>query len=212
MADLDRTAKPWGGIMSGSRLRPYVGPLAALLVVLAIGAGTVYAAIPNASGTYYACLVKDSGAVRLIDYPKVKTCPKGQRLISWSQRGPAGPQGQQGPQGPAGTAGITKITLTTVPGDFTIPATDPQGGTPNSGATVVCPAGKVVGGGFSSDSSGNVIVTDSRPEGNGWRIEAANIGGTYAQTVGTYAVCLTTDPAAVIAKVASTAAGKKHRK
>jgi hypothetical protein len=61
--------------MSGSRLRPYVGPLAALLVVLVIGAGTVYAAIPNARGTYYACLIKDTGAARLIDYPKVKRAP-----------------------------------------------------------------------------------------------------------------------------------------
>jgi hypothetical protein len=198
--------------MSGSRLRPYVGPLAALLVVLAIGAGTAYAAIPNASGSYYACLVKDTGAVRLINYPKVKTCPDGQRLISWNQQGPAGPQGPQGAQGPAGSAGITRITVTTVPGDFTIPAGDPLGGTPNSGVTVACPAGKVVGGGYSSDSSGNVIVTDSRPDGNGWRVEAANVNGTYAQTVGAYAVCLTTDPAAVIAKVAPAKSGKNHRK
>jgi hypothetical protein len=58
--------------MSGSRLRPYVDPVIALLVVLALGAGTVYAAIPNGSGTYYACLTKSSGAVRLINYPKQK--------------------------------------------------------------------------------------------------------------------------------------------
>ena len=52
--------------MSGSRLRPYLGPVIALLVVLALGAGTVYAAIPNGSGTYYACYacyVKNTGAV-----------------------------------------------------------------------------------------------------------------------------------------------------
>jgi len=60
--------------MSGSRLRPYLGPLVALLVVLALGAGTVYAAIPNGTGTYHACYVKATGAVRLINYPKVKTC------------------------------------------------------------------------------------------------------------------------------------------
>ncbi len=60
--------------MSGSRLRPYLGPVIALLVVLALGAGTVYAAIPNSNGKYYACYVKNTGAVRLINYPKVKTC------------------------------------------------------------------------------------------------------------------------------------------
>ena len=90
--------------MSGSRLRPYLGPLIALLVVLALGAGTVYAAIPNGNGTYYACLTKSSGAVRLINYPKVK-CATGERFIKWSQQGPAGPTGAQGVQGPKGDQG-----------------------------------------------------------------------------------------------------------
>jgi hypothetical protein len=57
-----------------------------------------------------------------------------------------------------------------------------------------------------------VVVTDSRPDGNGWRVEAANVDGNYAQIVGLYAMCLTTDPAAVIAKVATTQHGKKHRR
>ena len=90
--------------MSSSRIRPYVGPLIALLVVLALGAGTVYAAIPNGSGTYYACLTKSSGVVRLINYPKVK-CATGERFIKWSHQGPAGPQGVQGVQGPKGDQG-----------------------------------------------------------------------------------------------------------
>jgi hypothetical protein len=86
--------------MSGSRLRPYLGPVIALLVVLALRAGTVYAAIPNGGGTSYACYVKSIGAVRLINDPKVKTCPAGQKLIRWSQQGPAGPAGPAGPVGP----------------------------------------------------------------------------------------------------------------
>jgi hypothetical protein len=90
--------------MSGSRLRPCLGPVIALLVVLALGAGTVYAAIPNGSGTYYACLTKSSGVVRLINYPKQK-CAKGERFIKWSQQGPAGPAGAQGVQGPEGYPG-----------------------------------------------------------------------------------------------------------
>ena len=91
--------------MSGSRLRPYLGPLIALLVVLALGAGTVYAAIPNGDGKYYACYVKNTGAVKLINYPKVSTCPKGEKLINWNAKGPAGPQGDQGPQGAQGPVG-----------------------------------------------------------------------------------------------------------
>jgi hypothetical protein len=87
--------------MSGSRLRPYLGPFVALLVVLALGAGTVYAAIPNSNGKVYACYVKNTGAVRLINYPKVSTCPKGQKLINWNAKGPQGPAGPVGPAGPA---------------------------------------------------------------------------------------------------------------
>ena len=90
--------------MSGSRLRPYLGPVIALLVVLALGASTVYAAIPNGSGTIYACYVKNTGAVKLINYPKVKTCKAGEKLIKWSAKGPQGPVGPVGPAGPAGPA------------------------------------------------------------------------------------------------------------
>jgi hypothetical protein len=90
--------------MNGSRLRPYLGPVIALLVVLALGAGTVYAAIPNGGGTYYACLTKSSGVVRLVNYPKVK-CATGERFIKWSQQGPTGPAGAQGVQGPEGYPG-----------------------------------------------------------------------------------------------------------
>ena len=89
-----------------SRLRPYLGPVVALLIVLAVGAGTVYAAIPNGSGTYYACLTKSSGVVRLINYPKVK-CATSERFIKWSQQGPAGPAGVQGPKGDPGSAGAS---------------------------------------------------------------------------------------------------------
>ena len=94
--------------MSGSRLRPYLGPVIALLVVLALGAGTVYAAIPNGSGTYYACLTKSSGVVRLINYPKVK-CATGERFIKWSQQGPAGAAGRAGTQGRPGTGRRVRV-------------------------------------------------------------------------------------------------------
>ena len=154
-AGLDRPAGI-GGAMSGSRLRPYFGPVIALFVVLALGAGTVYAAIPNSNGKYYACYVKNTGVVKLINYPKVSTCPQGEKLINWNAKGPAGPQGAQGPQGPAGpqgpqgpagTAGITKINLTQVTNPVTIAADDIDT------VVVTCPAGKVVGGGLANRRS-----------------------------------------------------------
>ena len=141
-----------------------LGPLlVAVVIVLAVGVGSAIAAIPNpGDGKYYACRVKESGAVRMINYPKVDTCPKGQRLISWNGAGPQGQQGPAGPQGPPGAAGITKINLTQVTNTVQIPA-----GTSISG-TVTCPAGKIVGGGFAQSNS-DVLITDSHPSGiNGW--------------------------------------------
>ena len=75
--------------------------LVALVIILALGVGTVYAAIPNGNGTYYACLTKSSGVVRLINYPKVK-CATGERFIKWK---PAGAGGTGGCPGRAGTQG-----------------------------------------------------------------------------------------------------------
>jgi hypothetical protein len=89
--------------MNGSRLRPYLLPLVAALIVLAVGVGSAIAAIPNGGSTYYACLVKNTGAVRLINYPRVK-CARGERLIKWNQQGPEGPAGPVGPKGDPGPA------------------------------------------------------------------------------------------------------------
>jgi hypothetical protein len=120
--------------MSGSRLRPYLGPLVALLVVLALGAGTVYAAIPNGNGKYYACYVKNTGVVKLINYPKVSTCPKGEQLISWNAKGPQGPAGPVGPKGDQGPKGDPG------PADWNAIANKPAGfadGADNEGVTAV---------------------------------------------------------------------------
>ena len=77
--------------------------LVALALVVAVGIGSAIAVIPN-QGTYYACLTKSSGAVKVINYPKVQ-CATGTRLIKWNTKGPAGPQGSQGAQGALGPQG-----------------------------------------------------------------------------------------------------------
>ena len=96
--------------MPAPRSRPRSGLglgslLVAVVIVLALGVGTVYAAIPSGTGKYSACLTKSSGVVRLINFPKVSTCPAGEKLISWNAKGPAGPAGAQGAQGPQGGQG-----------------------------------------------------------------------------------------------------------
>jgi hypothetical protein len=207
--------------MSGARIRPYLGPLIALLVVLALGAGTVYAAIPNGSGTFHACYVKSTGAVKLINYPKVKTCKAGEKLINWNAKGPAGPAGAQGPQGaqgvqgeqglqgPPGAAGIATITLTRFNSPETlIPATL------YGSAAVTCPAGRVVGGGFTLASGSDSLVnfTMSRPTGSTeWRVAARNGSPSQDATIGAFAICMTTDPAAVIATASKSKVGKRHK-
>ena len=73
------------------------------LLMVAVGVGSALGAIPD-KGVYNACLTKSTGVIKVINYPKVK-CAKRQRLISWSQQGPAGAQGAQGVQGVQGPAG-----------------------------------------------------------------------------------------------------------
>ena len=89
--------------MNGSRLRPYLVPVIAILIGLALGVGSAIAAIPD-HGTYYACFTKSTGVIKVINYPKVQ-CATGQQLIKWNAKGPAGPQGAQGPQGEQGPKG-----------------------------------------------------------------------------------------------------------
>ena len=79
--------------MEGRWSVPALGALVAMLavVVLAAGLAPVSGAIPNpGDGRYHACFVKRTGAVKLINYPKVSTCPRGQKLIDWNRTGPQG--------------------------------------------------------------------------------------------------------------------------
>ena len=178
--------------------------LVAVAIILALGVGTVFAAIPNGNGTYYACYVKDTGVVKLINYPKVSTCPKGERLTSWNAQGPVGPAGAQGPTGPVGAAGITRITLTQVVSELTV-APGFSGST-----TATCPAGKVVGGGFQNEGA-LAFATDSYPGGpTSWRAETYN-SGVVNSTLVVYAICMITDPAAVIARASNFKVSKRHK-
>ena len=190
---------------------PALGALVAMLavVVLASELAPVSGAIPDpGTGQFHACLVKSTGAVRVINYPKVSTCAKGRKLIAWNQIGPQGPQGAQGAQGaegPSGPAGITRITLTTVTKVVAAPALS------GVADTVTCPAGKVTGGGF--DQNGNLVTIDeSDPEGaNGWRVRGTNLT-MAATTLTIYAICMTTEPSAVIATASKSKPAKKKGK
>ena len=84
------------------------------------------------------------------------------------------------------SAGSTSIDLTTATKTFTVSALS------NASDTVICPVGRVVGGGF-SQSAYDVHITDSRPQGtNAWRVWADNPGESD-RLVTAYAVCMTTE-------------------
>jgi hypothetical protein len=203
---------------------PIIAALSAVLAVVLVAPVLEPAtgAIPM-SGTYSACLVKATGAIKVINYPKVK-CARGQRLIRWSQQGPAGAQGPAGPADwnaignkPAGfgdgidDSGVTGITIRRVFGAGPQLAPDTGGS-----STADCPdGGKLVGGGFFSGTDfatgQGLRVADSAPlDADTWSVFAWN-PSTSAKTLQAMALCMTVQPAGAIttAKKGSLPAGVK---
>lgn len=77
----------------------------ALVLVLALTAGTMYVAVSQTTPTtYYGCR-NAQGNVGLIKAGSPPTCPSGYSLVSWNSIGPQGPQGIQGIQGIQGPQG-----------------------------------------------------------------------------------------------------------
>ena len=144
----------------GRRLTfPNVTAALALGVALSGGAFAL-GAIPGANGTINACFARKTGQLRVVDSAKPK-CKKGEKAISWNQRGPAGAtgavgaagaagaggaQGAQGPQGAQGQKGETGAQG--VPGNNGAPGApgadgqDGQDGSPDTPAQVL---GKITG-------------------------------------------------------------------
>jgi hypothetical protein len=107
--------------------RPSPGVVMGGLALIVATSGVAVAAIPSSSGVVSACYSKKTGAVRVVDKAKKQKCRKGEKALSWSQKGPAGapgatgnggPQGPQGPQGPPGDPGTTGGTETLVNSDW----------------------------------------------------------------------------------------------
>ena len=62
----------------------------AVVAMFTLGGSVVMAAIPNSGGTIYACYAKTTGAMRVVDYPRVH-CASTERLLNWTQIGPKAP-------------------------------------------------------------------------------------------------------------------------
>ena len=153
---------------AGSHLS-YANVAATLAIVLA-ASGVGIAAIPGKGGVIRSCYAKKTGALRVIDTGK--RCKRGEKLLTWNNKGATGApglpgaKGDPGPQGAAGT-----------PGD-----TGPQGpaGTPGSDAQF----NGATAGGALTGTYPNPAIGDGRvaPEHHG-QVPAALIHRTSAFSV-----------------------------
>lgn len=104
--------------------RPSPGVVMGGLALMIATSGVAVAAIPSSSGVVNACYSKRTGTVRVVDKAKKQKCRKGEKALSWSQKGPGGASGArgatgaQGPQGPPGDPGTTGGTKTLVNADW----------------------------------------------------------------------------------------------
>ncbi len=87
-------------------------PALVVAAVVALAAGVGSAAIPDANGTFHACVWTSTarstgqvGKVRIIDLSKGQRCSASEAGITWNRTGVQGPQGSQGPQGGSGPSG-----------------------------------------------------------------------------------------------------------
>ncbi len=101
--------RAWIRRLTGRAVGFGLGAVAALAV-----ATVAYAAIPDSgTGLYHACMIKTTGAIRMIDpsLPASTTrshCVSGEVAITWNmvgRTGPSGPRGLSGPSGPQGLSG-----------------------------------------------------------------------------------------------------------
>lgn len=92
--------------MTNARRRSLRAIGAALALVLAFTAGSVFVASgqPEAN-TYYGCL-SGTGGLTKVSVNEEPLCPGAYTLISWNETGPQGLQGEQGEQGETGPQGI----------------------------------------------------------------------------------------------------------
>jgi len=74
----------------------------AVTVIAAAGASPLVRPIPDAKGRFLGCYSTNGGSLRLVTRGP---CPRGERLVVWSQRGKTGARGQAGEVGPAGPSG-----------------------------------------------------------------------------------------------------------
>jgi hypothetical protein len=175
--------------------------LGAVVSALGIAAASVaaYAAvpIPDAKGVIRACVkYEDINHYEQMRWITKTTCPSGEKLISWNQKGRTGDRGPQGPQGEQGIQGLpgSNAPVPHVVSD-TVDLPGPAG---TFGASAMCPDGEhaIAGGGFDDTSlfavSGSGPVTVSGK--SGWQTIWVTRDGSSVEPASpfrVFATCIT---------------------
>ncbi len=84
--------------------------LVAVAALVAVVAGTAFAAIPSAGGVISGCYKQFGGALRLVDAEAGATCSSKEKPVAWNVEGPKGDKGDKGDPGPSGSPGPTGPT------------------------------------------------------------------------------------------------------
>ena len=151
----------------------------ATVAIFAVAGGIAYAAIPDASGVYHACVMKN-GSIRIID-PSTDQCrPSNETEITFNQKGQTGDPGAQGPAGTNGTNGA-------------------DGKSPTVAPVAVGDSHCVAGGAAITDAAGHTAYVCSGQDGtNGANGEP--FSGTFTSPSGDYSISVT-DTGVTIKKV-----------
>ncbi|MGZ4392612.1 MAG: hypothetical protein ACXVRK_10925 [Gaiellaceae bacterium] len=150
------------------------------MAIFVVAGGIAYASIPDAgTGTYHACMMKNTGAIRIID-PATQQCRSPETEITFNQTGPKGDQGiqgvqgQQGPPGADGSNGANGVSPT---------VTQLAAGDPN------CPAG----GAAITDAAGSTAYVCSGQNGHDGQngADGQPFSGTFSSPNGLYSIGVT---------------------
>lgn len=154
-------------------IRTRRGALAlAAAVVVAMAGGIAYAAIPDADGTYHACMLKHVGTIRIIDPDRQRCSTYLEVELSFAKQGPQGDPGPAGPAGPPGEDGVDGADGDPFSGTFRSPNGDYSLSVTDAGIVLT-------GGGSQIELSGSGIEIRSDND-----LELSSAGGVEVESGG----------------------------
>jgi hypothetical protein len=149
-----------------------------LVIGLVLG-GIAYAAIPDSDGVIHGCYGNSNGQLRVID--EGHTCKNNETALDWNN------QGAQGDPGEPGT-GISNVYTRQSE------ATPLSAGAIDNASATCDPGDLLLGGGYSTNNSGDVFASDSRSALSSWFVVATNTSTSDNRFVVAVAQCADITP------------------